>query len=55
MGAGLLGVGFGQERVYLGERVLASSAAGYVLGSGLLGEGGGGLAMGGGILGACRQ
>ena len=38
MGAGLLGVGFGQEWVYLGKRVLASGTAGYVLDAGLLGQ-----------------
>ena len=55
MGAGLLGVGLGQERIYLGQRVLAGGSAGYVLGAGLLDRGGGGLAMGGGLLDTGRQ
>ena len=36
--AGILGMGRGSQRLYMGQRMLASSAAKYLLGAGILGQ-----------------
>ena len=55
MDSGILVMGFGKVGIYMGERLLASSAAEYVLGVWLLDAGSQRLGVGGRFLGACDE